>query len=152
MERAAHLAGFDAQFLQKVFDLSEKGAGMFLENLAGGSEQDALAAALEEVDSQGSFEVAHLLGDVGLRDAEAVGGAAEAARLRDGEKVTKVPDLKGIMDHRHQIAERSGGWQRCRKVCRKILGSPSLIPLSVKLVIDLVDPRYLHRAIRNASA
>ena len=96
MESTPHLPGFDAQFLEEIFDLVQNGTSVLAEDVAGGSEQDTPAAALEKVNAQSRLEVAHLLGDVGLGEAKSIGRAAEAARFCHGEKVTQVSDFKGI--------------------------------------------------------
>ena len=82
-------------FLEKILQLPKDGAGVLLENQAGGSEQDSLSAPLEERDAQSRFQVAHLLGNAGLRNAEAVRGAAEAAGFRHCEKIAEMANFHG---------------------------------------------------------
>jgi hypothetical protein len=76
---------------------------MLFKNVTGVGEEDAFAAALEKVDPKGGLEIAHLLRDVGLRNPEPVGGAAEAARFRDREEIAQMPNLKRIVNHGWEI-------------------------------------------------
>ena len=99
MQRASHLPGFHRELLEEIFDLMQDGAGVFLKNLAGGSQQNAFAASLEKINPKSRLEVAHLLGDVGLRKAQSIGGAAEASCFRHFEEVAQVADLQGVVRH-----------------------------------------------------
>ncbi len=87
VQGAAHLSRIDADLVEKTFHLAENGAGVLLEDEPGGGEENAFPATLEKGDAQRGLEITHLLGDVRLGDAEAIGGAAETPRLRDGEEI-----------------------------------------------------------------
>jgi len=50
------------------------------------------------------LEVAHLLRNARLRNAESIRGPTEAARLRDGEEVAQVPNGERIMRHREKLS------------------------------------------------
>src|SRR6267378_5805249 len=97
MKRAAQLSWFARDFLEKILQLPQDGAGVFLEDQAGGSEEDALAPALEERHPQSRFQVAHLLGNARLGNPEAVRGAAEAAGLSYREEVTQMANLQRVV-------------------------------------------------------
>jgi hypothetical protein len=112
VEGAAHLPGLGAELLKEGFDLAQNSAGVFVEDVPGGGEKNAFAAALEKIDPEGKLEVAHLLGNIGLGNAEAIGGAAEAAGFGDGDKVAEMPDLKGLVNHSLEGGRAMGGWQR----------------------------------------
>ena len=97
MQCAAQLSRLARDFLEKILKLPKDGARVFLENQARGSEKDSLSAALEERHPQSRFQVAHLLGNAGLRNAKAVRGAAEAAGLGHCEKVAQMANLQWIL-------------------------------------------------------
>src|SRR2546423_14849049 len=83
VQRAAQLSRLARQLLQKNFQVPENGAGVLLEDLAGGDEQDAVSPALKERDVQTRLQGAHLLRNTWLRNAKSVAGAAEAAGVPD---------------------------------------------------------------------
>jgi len=56
---------------------------------------------LEQRHPKGGLQIAHLLREGGLRNSEAVCGAAEAPNLGHGEKIAQVAQLHGIMHHRN---------------------------------------------------
>src|SRR3982750_2050280 len=72
MERAAQLTRLAAQVLEEIFNLSENGARMLLEDNARGSEQNPFPAALKKGDSQRRLQIAHLLRDTRLRDTQSI--------------------------------------------------------------------------------
>jgi hypothetical protein len=59
---------------------------MFLKNQACGSQQNAFSPTLEQRHPKGGLQIAHLLREGGLRNSEAVCGAAEAPNLGHGEE------------------------------------------------------------------
>ncbi len=61
--------------------------------------------------SQRRFQIAHLLGDAGLRNTEAVGRAAETPGLRDCEEITQVANLKRVVSWQSHIERIIGGLQ-----------------------------------------
>jgi hypothetical protein len=89
--------------------LAQNRPGMFLEDQAGGRKQHAFAASLKESNPQPGFEVADLLRDTRLRDAKAIGGAAEIACLGYGQKIPQMTDLNGIV---HTAKQVEGNWRK----------------------------------------
>lgn len=77
----------------------QNGTGVLFKDPANVGQQNAFATALEEIHPKRGFEVAHLLGDVRLRNPKSIGGAAKAAGLRNRKEVTEVANLKRIVDH-----------------------------------------------------
>lgn len=73
--------------------LLEDGAGVREEGAAGLSEADAAAQAVEEFYAEVAFELEDLLGERGLGDGAALGGAAEAAGIGDGACVFELVEL-----------------------------------------------------------
>src|SRR5581483_2567314 len=103
MQRAARAARFAREFLEEMLELPQNRAGVFLENLSARRKQNAFSAALEKRDAQLRLEIAHLLRDARLRDAEPIRRAAETAGLGDSEEVAEVPDVERIV---HRISRR----------------------------------------------
>jgi hypothetical protein len=97
VQYAAQLSGLAREVLKTFLELAQYRPGMFLEDQAGGRKQDAFAAALKESNTQPGFEVADLLRDRRLRDAKAIGGSAEVARLGHSQKISQMTHLNGIV-------------------------------------------------------
>src|SRR5438034_8431002 len=100
MQGATQLSWLAAEFLQQVLKPTQKDASVFLKNQAGGSEQDPFASTLEQGNSKARFQIAHLLGDGGLRNSKPVGRAAKAARLGHRQEVVQMANLRRIRCHR----------------------------------------------------
>ena len=72
---------------------------MLPKDLTGRRKEDALSAPLEKIDSKSCLEIAHLLRDVGLGNAQPIRCPAKASGFRYFQKVAHVPDFEGIMHH-----------------------------------------------------
>ncbi len=72
---------------------------MLLENQPGGGEQDSFSPTLKKIHPQGGLEVAQLLGDIWLGNAEAIGRTTETSGLCHGKEVAQVTNLKRVVDH-----------------------------------------------------
>jgi hypothetical protein len=99
MECAVHFPRGATEFFEEIFDLMENRPRVLLKDLAGGGEEDALSASLEQVHPQNRFQVPHLLRDIRLRNAEPVGRPAEAAGFSHREEITQVADFEWIVSH-----------------------------------------------------
>jgi hypothetical protein len=97
VQYATQLSGLAPEVLKTFFELAQNRPGMFLEDQASRRKQHAFAAALKESNTQPIFEVTDLLRDRRLRDAQAIGGAAEVACLGYGQKISQVAHLNGIV-------------------------------------------------------
>ena len=76
-----------------MLGLREDAADLVEERAARGGELDAAVGAVEQHDVQLALELADLLAERGLRDAQARRGAAEMQLLRDGQEVAEVAEL-----------------------------------------------------------
>ncbi len=63
------------------------------EDASGFGEADAAAEAVEELGAQVFLELQDLLGERGLRDVAALGGAGEVTGVGDGADVTELVDF-----------------------------------------------------------
>ena len=82
-----------ARVCEGLFD-SFEGRGEFLEEReAGRGGRDAARGAGEELEAEPLFESAHGVAERGLRDAEAGGGAGEAALFRDDGKCGELAEI-----------------------------------------------------------
>jgi hypothetical protein len=99
MKCTTHLTGSDAQLLAEILELAQNGAGMALENLADGSEKDPFPVPLKQWDAQARFKVAHLLRDVGLRNAQSICRPAKASCLRNGKEIAQMTDFDWVLNH-----------------------------------------------------
>src|SRR5271154_1595289 len=70
--------------------LIENGAGARDESAAGLGEANAATEAVEELGAQLFFEFQHLLGERGLSNLAALGGAAKVTGVRDGANVSQL--------------------------------------------------------------
>src|SRR5213593_535391 len=68
----------------------ERVAGLGQERLAGAGESDPAGESLEQRDPQLGLEIMDLLGEGGLRDVQAAGGAREPQLLSYGDEIAKV--------------------------------------------------------------
>ncbi len=66
------------------------------------------AAALEQRDAQARLQIAHLLGNARLGNAEPVRRAAETAGLGHGEEVAQMADFQRIMHRDGILCSRIG--------------------------------------------
>jgi len=76
--------------------LREHLADLVGERLARGRDLDAPLRAMEEREPQLLLELANLLAERRLRDAEPAGGASEVQLLRHGEEVAQVAELHAV--------------------------------------------------------
>ena len=74
----------------RVLDGAEAAGGVLGERAAGVGGHDAAAGADEEVGAERLLELADLLGDRGLRDAQGLGGRGEGAEL---DRCAEAADL-----------------------------------------------------------
>ena len=74
------------------------------ERLPRGRDLDAPLRAMEERESQLLLELADLLAERRLRDAEAAGGAPEVQLLRHGEEVAQVAELHAARIHTPHVS------------------------------------------------
>ena len=84
-------------------DFPQDALAIGLEQAAGGGELDVLGAAIEQHRSDHLLQLLDLMRQRGLRDVQPLGRAREAARVRNGEKITQVTQFHGR--HRKQGAE-----------------------------------------------
>src|SRR5207302_4564572 len=96
------LAWLGGEFLEETFELSQHGTRVLLKNQPARGQQDSFSTALEKRHAEFRFEIAHLLGDAGLRNSQAIRRAAETAGFRDSEEVAQMSNLKRVVH----------GWQR----------------------------------------
>ncbi|MDT4872579.1 hypothetical protein FQZ97_1077710 [compost metagenome] len=66
---------------------------MAVQGMGGEGRQQALAAALEQADVEVLLQLADLLGERRLRQAQALGGAAYMAFLVEGDEVAKLSKI-----------------------------------------------------------
>ena len=66
---------------------AEDAAGFAEKNLAGGGEVDGAGGAVEKAHAEFLLEILNLRAESGLRDAQALGGAAEIQFLRHGDEI-----------------------------------------------------------------
>src|SRR5690242_19421960 len=97
VQYAAQLSGLARQFLKTFLELAQNRPGMFLEDQAGRRKQHAFPASLKESKTEPGLQVAHLLRDARLGNAKTIGGAAEVARLGNGQEIPQMTDINRIV-------------------------------------------------------
>jgi hypothetical protein len=100
VERPAHFPRGPAELFEKILDLTQNGARMLLKNVARGGKQDPFSAPLKKINPQDCFQVAHLLGNIRLRNPQPIGRPAETAGFGHGEEITQVANFERIVSHR----------------------------------------------------
>ena len=102
MQRAAHRFGRLVQVIEEGLELTQDRARMLLEDETGGSEEDSFSFPLKKRHAQACLQIPHLLRNTGLRDAEPIRRATEAARFRDREEVAQMSNGERIVRHREE--------------------------------------------------
>ena len=113
-----------------VLDGAQAPGGVLGEGAAGLGEHDAAAGADEEVGTERLFELADLLGDRRLRDAQGRGGSGEGAELDRRAEAADLLQRQKLSFGLHQAAQatlmaRGGGscLDDARRGRRSVVGS-----------------------------
>lgn len=76
---------------QVAFGVAEQGGGALAQHGSGGGEGDCARGAVEQPRAEQGFQALDLLGERGLGDVQAGGGAAEVQFVGDGQEIAQVP-------------------------------------------------------------
>src|SRR6266446_5912438 len=95
--------------LEEILKLTQERASVLLEHQTCRGQQDAFSMTLKEGHPKTCLDIAHLLRDTRLRNSQMISSAAKTTSLGNRQKISQVPNINRIVNHRDISPLRAAG-------------------------------------------